>query len=182
MDGIRLRVLKCLSKYISILLIATMILQISPITVLAMDVQKGSFAPDIATDNKPTEAQIIGELENKREKNVKHFLKEDNTYEAILYPLPVHYQENGQWKEIDNSMVETTNEKNEKVLVNKQNNYKVQTAKQAKSDQLITIQKDQYEVSWKLKNPKSSLGQVQAKDSKVLSSLTENEKRRPSQS
>ncbi|HBI04672.1 MAG TPA: hypothetical protein DDY49_11660, partial [Paenibacillaceae bacterium] len=105
--------MKHLSKYISILLVATMFLQITPIPALAMEAQKGPFAPEIAVDNKPTEAQIIGELENKREKNVKHFLKEDHTYEAVLYPLPVHYQEDGQWKEIDNTLVETTNAENQ---------------------------------------------------------------------
>lgn len=48
--------------------------------------------------NQQSEANIIGELTDKREKNVKHFLKDDMTYEAAVYPSAVHYFDDGKWR------------------------------------------------------------------------------------
>ncbi|MFL0197564.1 hypothetical protein ACJDU8_18635 [Clostridium sp. WILCCON 0269] len=50
------------------------------------------------------ETKIVGEVTEKREKNVKHFLKEDSTFEAAIYSEPVHYLSNGKWQDIDNSI------------------------------------------------------------------------------
>lgn len=38
----------------------------------------------------------------------KHFVREDGSYVAVSYSEPVHYLENGQWKEIDNTLIEAT--------------------------------------------------------------------------
>ena len=40
-----------------------------------------------------------------REENIKRFVREDRAVEAVVYPYPVHYQENGEWKDIDNRLV-----------------------------------------------------------------------------
>ena len=41
------------------------------------------------------EAKIISELTDKREKNIKRFMKDDHAYEADIYPTAVHYLVNG---------------------------------------------------------------------------------------
>ena len=52
--------------------------------------------------------QILGEMEELRSENEKHFRLEDGSYLAVSYGLPVHYQgEDGTWQEIDNRMVMT---------------------------------------------------------------------------
>mgnify|MGYP000884841634 CR=1 FL=1 len=67
------------------------------------------------------EAKIIGELTDKKEKNIKRFMKDDHTYEADVYPTAIHYLVSGQWKDIDNSLVDAADEYNVDVLQNKGN-------------------------------------------------------------
>ncbi len=50
------------------------------------------------------DAKIVREVTELREEYVKHFLCEDGSYIAATYSAPVHYKENGEWKEIDNSL------------------------------------------------------------------------------
>ena len=50
------------------------------------------------------DAKIVREVTELREESVKHFLCEDGSYIAATYSAPVHYKENGEWKEIDNSL------------------------------------------------------------------------------
>jgi len=48
---------------------------------------------------------IVSEVISLREECVKHFLCEDGTYIVATYASPVHYKVNGEWKDIDNSLV-----------------------------------------------------------------------------
>lgn len=94
------------------------------------------------------ETMILNEITSKREKNVKHFLNNDNTYTAEIYPFPVHFKEGDEWKDIDNTMFELTDENNARVLENKQNSFKVRFAKSTDANKLVVIKKDGYEISW----------------------------------
>lgn len=49
-------------------------------------------------------SKIVSEVTELREEYAKHFVCEDGSYIAATYSEPVHYKENGQWKEIDNSL------------------------------------------------------------------------------
>ena len=51
---------------------------------------------------------IVREATDLREEYVKHFLCEDGTYIAATYAAPVHYSENGVWRDIDNRLVSTS--------------------------------------------------------------------------
>ncbi|APM40669.1 hypothetical protein [Clostridium kluyveri] len=102
----------------------------------------------IHTTNKKKKSRIIGEIKEKRERNIKHFLTEDLTFEAAIYNEAVHYYSGGQWKDIDNSIVEGKDDGNNDVLENKDSDVKVKVAKKVKSRKLIIIKKDKYEISW----------------------------------
>ena len=53
----------------------------------------------------------IFEVKELRESNVKHFRLEDGSYVAAQYDVPVHYlDENGEWQDIDNTLVSSGNE------------------------------------------------------------------------
>lgn len=54
-------------------------------------------------------AQIVREVPELREESVKHFLCDDGSYIAATYAEPVHYNENGVWKEIDNRLILNSN-------------------------------------------------------------------------
>ncbi len=50
-------------------------------------------------------SKIVREVVELREESVKHFLCEDGSYIAVSYAEPVHYEKNGEWLEIDNTLV-----------------------------------------------------------------------------
>jgi len=47
---------------------------------------------------------IIGEDSSLRDANTKHFRLENGTYIAASYAAPVHFEENGEWRDIDNTL------------------------------------------------------------------------------
>lgn len=49
-------------------------------------------------------SQIVSEVTELRDECEKHFVCEDGSFIVATYSEPVHYKENGQWKEIDNRL------------------------------------------------------------------------------
>lgn len=117
-----------------------------------------------------SETRIIGEVSEKREKYTKHFIKEDLTYEAAVYPFPVHYNKDGKWSDIDNTLSDATDEQGKVVLQNNENDYKTKFAKNSYSDKLVSLEKDKYELSWNLKDAQKSDASVKAIDEGAVNS------------
>ena len=166
-----------LNKLVSFVIIITFFIQYLPYETFAALHQNNVVEPPI-TFEQPKEKKMIGEVLEKREKNVKHFLKEDMTFEAVIYPSAVHYKDGAQWKDIDNTLVEKVNEAQQPILENKQNRYKVRLAKNTNANKLVKIKKDNYEVSWSLTNSNTSTAQIRSKDVNFLNSLSENERKK----
>lgn len=124
-------------------------------------------------ENKIDEAKIIREVEEKREANVKQFLKDDMTYEAVVYPNPVHYLDNGKWKEIDNSLSEKKLNDNETVVENKTNNFKVKFAKNSTDKNLVQISKGDFEISWGIEGIQNSSCEVEKNDINIVNKQIE---------
>ena len=76
----------------------------------------------------------------------KHFIMSDGSSMAVAYNEPVHYEEDGQWFEIDNTLVETKGNRiaNVKGLENV-------SFSQEPSQELVVIEKDGYTISWGLR-------------------------------
>lgn len=55
---------------------------------------------------KAAEAVVVGELENERTLNEKHFLMSDGTIVASIFPSNIHYESNGKMLDVDNSLEE----------------------------------------------------------------------------
>lgn len=60
------------------------------------------------------------ELINLRKQREKHFLNKDGTITACMYDHDIHYLENGEYKEIDNTLVEEN-----EYITNKSNDFKI---------------------------------------------------------
>ena len=143
-------------RLLSIFLMATFISANTPITTLAQgidDLSNKIVSTAQLERSSKKEARILEEVESKREKYVKHFIKEDKTYEAVVYPFAAHYKENGEWKDIDNNVIEGKDEENNDVLENKNNSYKVEFGKTSDAKKLVSIKKDGYEISWNINTP-----------------------------
>lgn len=74
----------------------------------AQDIIKYPTTTDVDFDI--TETDIINEVVSERTANSKTFLRADGTYEVAVYDTNIHFNDNGEWKEIDNSLSETENE------------------------------------------------------------------------
>ena len=107
------------------------------------------FAVTITTDKEQlTGADIVSEDESKREKFSKHFLTGDGTYFAVAYSEQVNYlDDDGEWKEVDNTFSTNifTGEKS-----TRNDKFKVKFANKANKDKLVSIQTDEFKVSWGL--------------------------------
>lgn len=104
--------------------------------------------------------KIIGEDKEKRERNVKHFIKDNLTFEAAIYNEPVHYLKNGKWEDINNSLIEGIDDDSSPVLENMDNDVKVKFAKNAKAKRMVVVKKEKYEVAWGVNNVKAANIQV----------------------
>jgi RHS repeat-associated protein len=173
--------MKRYNRILSIALSLTMLCATLPTKVLASGLEEARLknAEEHYEQNLKKEGKILSEVIEKRQLNVKHFLKDDFTYEAAIYSSPVHYLENGKLKDIDNTFIESKDENNNDILENKENDFKVRVAKNAKASKLVNIKKDKYELSWNIvRNTNDVQTRVKEKDFDSFNSLTENEKKK----
>ncbi|NLK96418.1 MAG: DNRLRE domain-containing protein [Clostridiales bacterium] len=112
---------------------------------------EAGIAENLKATKVNSKAPIIDELTKKRDKSTKHFLLQDGSYEAFVYNEPVHYFENGEWKDINNAL-----EEKEDYYENIDNDFSVKVAKNSNSNKLITIEKEKYKISWGLANGNNS--------------------------
>ncbi|HBR03000.1 MAG TPA: hypothetical protein DD738_10345, partial [Ruminiclostridium sp.] len=157
-------------KKLSILLAVAIFVTSVPVQALNQNTSNPKPANNIVSTLEQPEAKIIREDTTKRDKFVKHFLKDDFTYEAAVYPVAVHYKENGVWKDIDNSLIDSLNESNTPVLENKGNSIKFKFSKNSSSNKLVTVKKDKYKLSWNLVDAVKSDAVVDSINSDVTDS------------
>jgi len=86
------------------------------------------------------------ELIKKRKPREKHFLREDGTILAKIYGSNIHYQKNGIYQEIDNTL-----HKENHCYCNKNNDYQVYYQDYSKKS-LLTMKKDDNYIKLQLKN------------------------------
>lgn len=87
-------------------------------------------------------------MKRENKKNTKYFLKEDGSTEVAIYKDQIHYEEDGQWKEIDNTLKDTTTEteNNKKIdaIGSENGDLKFNFAKDSDSEKLVSIEKEGY--------------------------------------
>jgi len=92
--------MKKITSIVAVLLSIIMVLSVWPMAVN----QSGNDGGLLANASTGL-SLIVSEDISKREECVKHFDCADGSVISVLYAGPVHYQENGQWKDIDNSLI-----------------------------------------------------------------------------
>ena len=111
-------------------------------------------------DGVQNEVAILGEMENLREESVKYFRQEDGMMVAAVYDEPVHYQENGVWKDIDNTLTLAKTEAGVSYYRNTANLMKVLLPDQLNADIPICITNGDYTLQWVLADGESQTAQV----------------------
>ena len=85
---------------------------------------------------------VISEREELREENVKHFLLSDGTSRAVVYEGPVHYLDNGAWRDIDNTLSLLGGEYGAK------NKYEIKFANKSGPSNLLSIKDGDYKITF----------------------------------
>ena len=109
-----------------------------------------------SNNNNRAEEKIVNEVIENRDEYSKHFKLETGNYIAVSYTEPVNYLKDGKWEEIDNTLTAGTDKELGDIFQNKSNSYKATFSKSVNSNRLVTMQKDQYSISWSLNTEKNS--------------------------
>jgi RHS repeat-associated protein len=155
---------KTVRKALSVFLAFLIVVQILPLQVLAESVTDAIAHKEFIEDvlNNPTyedntsDAEILYEVEEKRDEYTKVYKKSDGTYTAIMTEEPLHYLYNGVWEEINNSMSLTGN-----LYTNLDNLFNVEFPESIDSNENLTVEKDGYELSFSVDNIEESSAVVE---------------------
>lgn len=142
-----------LRKLIAAILAIALLVQILPTTIFAAEGDAGeSELPEelLVQDAAESleEAEILYEVTELREANVKHFRLESGAFLAVAYDSPVHYQDSlGQWQEFDNTLLPVnSNGEITAYRIRNGTHYRVFAA-DANADQLLYVSRGQYSIA-----------------------------------
>lgn len=106
-------------------------------------------ATDIVDGKEFEQAYIIEENVERRTLSSKEFTMSDGTILIQQFGQKVHYEEEAELKEIDNTLVETENEKGHAVLENKANFYKIKLSKEfVPNKEFLELKNDKYQLGF----------------------------------
>ena len=104
-----------LLRIISFVLAFIMLLEIGPIHAFGMEMPMEEEMPDIPMPEiiedevaEIPEVYIDGEVTELRNEYEKHYRLTDGSFMAVQYQVPVHYEDDGQWVDIDNTLEAVT--------------------------------------------------------------------------
>ena len=140
---------KFLKTFICYLLVAVNAIYALPVEALSQfdlgspPKEQKSVIKESTNDKAPT---IKREITDKRESNKKYFRMSDGSTMIAIYPDDVHYMKNGKYEDIDNTIVSKSDDEYENTAAA----YKVNFAKTATNDKLVTINSKGYTLSWSM--------------------------------
>ena len=117
---------------------------------------------DIFIKEEVGEEVVLDEVIEKRESNKKYFRTSHGNTMVAIYPMEVHYNEGGKYKDIDNTLYEKDG-----VLKNRANDFEVsfeKTSKASKSSKIFTIEKSDGTLGLSLINSRASTGRLEEVD------------------
>ena len=135
-------------KVIAVILTVIMIVGILPMTVLAEEFNETQLMKTVEIESdKKEKSPIVGEVTDKRDENTKVFERRDGSYTAVITSEPIHYEDNGEWKEIDNTLVKTNNK-----ITNKENNFSVDFPTSIDSNSTVSVADGDSTLSFSMNN------------------------------
>lgn len=143
---------KVFIKTISIILAVVMVISGSLVTTFAINTEPMNNIEKVSING---ESAIIDEIESLRSEFEKHFLREDGSYVVATYSNPVHYEEDGEWKEINNNLILTNDEKSESgnaMYVTKSSPTSISIPQSFSNEQKISATNKGYTISFGVNN------------------------------
>ena len=139
---------KQLSRIISMFLVVLLLVQMLPAEVLAAEHLEIGEMVTIPTQKPATEeVHIVGELTDKRTEYSKEYVLSNGLHMASVYSQAIHYQENGQWKDIDNTL-RTVGAGSEAAYANTSGIWDVSLPQELSQEKGITVTKDGYSLTF----------------------------------
>ena len=150
--------LKTMVKVLSVFLTVLMVLQIAPMQLIA-----NAYTEAMAIKNMPREdvttfandedfsAEILYEVEGKRDKFTKVYKKNDGSYTAIVSSEPLHFIQDGKWTDIDNTLVNSV-EDGKSVFKNTNSMFDIMFPDVLSENSGIEIKNDEYSLSFSLQD------------------------------
>ncbi|MBQ6832367.1 MAG: DNRLRE domain-containing protein [Oscillospiraceae bacterium] len=140
--------MKQILRGISILLVLVLVFHMLPMQIFAEQLQMDETATqtDAVKEAVAEPAHILGEVSEKRTEYSKEFLLSNGLHMAVLYPNAVHYQKDGQWAQIDNTLTAHA----DGTVRNAAGVWDVRLPGQTGTKQSLTISKDGYTLTFGL--------------------------------
>ena len=93
----------------SMILTVVMVLNMLPLQSFAVTVQENITDDDMVTLKPSAEEEaIVGEIVSARSEYSKEYLLSNGLHMAKVYSEPVHFEKDGTWEEIDNTLAQGT--------------------------------------------------------------------------
>lgn len=155
--------MKLVCKILSVFLTVLLVLQIAPMQIIADAYHEATIDENTENtlgvslddiDTTEPEAEILAEETSKREQYVKHFRMSDGSYRATQYEVPIHFIQDGEWTNYDNTLIEVDadtedgEDASNKDLTNTLADYSVRLSKKTNGKKFVRIEKDGYKLSW----------------------------------
>ena len=171
---------------VAVISAGAILLQTMPVTAMVpVETTEGNWESQVAEsyiDKEEKPSPIIGEDISKREENVKYYRHEDGTYTAAVYSEPVHYQEDGEWRDIDNTLELKSGEDGKAYYTNRENAFEVRMPQNADGETPVQVEANGYSLSWTLEEQKASQASVSVPvkaakaQARQLEAMTEDER------
>jgi len=148
-------VLKSLSLFLAVVLLLNML----PLGVMAKKLETQPAQTQVSESaGELSQAEIVAELTENRTAYSKEYLLSNGLHMATVYADPIHYQKDGIWQDIDNTLVT----KADGTYTNTAGPWQVTFPQSMTSDRAVTVAKDGYSLSFILEGQVRSSGMSRA--------------------
>lgn len=152
------------SKMLAILLTMTMIIGILPMTVFAEEVGEAlarqeyidNLLENPAQPEEEEKAEVLYEVKEKRDEYSKVFKRSDGTYTAVVSSTPLHYDNDGVWEDVDNTLVSDGS-----ILTNNSGIFSAELPKTISENDGVSVKNGSCEVSFTMNDIGESNAAVQ---------------------
>ena len=140
-------------KFLAFFLAIALSLTLIPAQVLAIEIDQRKESLQIeraeaASAEPAQDAEIVSEIPSGRDAYQKEFLLSNGQRMLAVYPTAVHYQENGQWEEIDNTL-RAERQNGSTVYRNTAGAWDVALPAQMDARQAVSVEQDGYRLSFR---------------------------------
>lgn len=170
------KIIKKMSKILAVFLSILFIVEILPTQVMAEAYSAYSNEKQFVSDliNNPADvaetekAAVLCEVIEKRDANTKVFKRTDGSYTAVVSERPLHFFENGEWKDIDN----TIQNKNG-VLSNVSNSFTVEFPQELSESNEVNIENNGSDFSFRINDILTNTAKIENDTAKETTNIPE---------